>query len=200
MKLENQIIDKVAERFNGEISNSVVGKRVRLWQHKELRKINRFYQLRPDIDIIFKTESEKIAGAEVKVFHQKENKYIFSGIDQTLSLLRFGLTEVRLIHVFIVNSDNVKDEKTHLKYVQYAASVSDLIRTFRLPISYTPFMAFLKDNKLSDVMYLLGNKEHKDKDFVVNSNSTQNSWGNIEKHRDHRAKIRQYLEKEYLKN
>jgi len=201
MVSEKEIVNSLFEKFNKEVPKSILAKRVQLWQHKELKGINKKYQLRPDIDLLIRTKDNHLAGVEVKVFHQTENKYIFCGIDQALSLLRFGLESVRLIQVFIIDLD--ADKETQLKvidkFVEYASGVSDFIRTFNLPLNYTPFSTFVHKNKLIKKMVVLENKKYPKKNLIVHHKEIVSNWSNFEKHSNYRKQIKKYLVKKYLK-
>lgn len=206
-KLEKMLVDKIALFLssNKNSHGSAAGKRIKLWTHKKWKNVHKNeYSLRPDIDILQKQGNGKIGGIEVKVFHSDENKYIFSGIDQALSLLRFGLDNTRLVHVFIikVNSPNQNEEieKMTDRFTQYAFSVSDFIKAFKLPVGYTPFSILLQNEGLvTSSMNVLDVKD-KNKSLIIHPPTCKLDWGNIPKHYEYRKKIRNYLVKNYLKN
>ena len=210
-QLEKLIVDEIVSFLNRALPNSVIGKRIKLYLHKEWKDVHKEeYSLRPDIDILQNQGNGKIGGIEVKVFYSDENKYVFSGIDQALSLLRFGLDNTRLIHVFITkiinNPDNSKQEKEIEKmkkrFVEYASDVSDFIRNFKLPMGYTPFFCFLRKGRLVKVdvngkkekMHILEIKDS-NKSLIIHPENIQLDWGDISKQSEYREQIRQYLEK-----
>ncbi|MHA1677525.1 MAG: hypothetical protein ACTSW3_01955 [Promethearchaeota archaeon] len=209
---EIQVVDKLEKYINEkEKNNKIIGKRIPLWAY--FPKMNKEeYQLRPDIDLLQKFPKNKLCGIEVKVFYNDENKFIFSGIDQALSLYRLGLDYARLFYVFIItipedcNLEEFKNSerfgKIINKFVFYSLEVSDFIKRFQLPIGFTPCYFYLYKGDLIGKPKIISGKE--EIFFVINPQPFSNYLNNYEEKRincsEYRGKIGNFLKEKFIRN
>jgi len=124
-----------------------------------LEVLNRYdHPLQPDIDILYTKIEDKpktpLFGFEVKLFSNlkknvmpksSENKGYYAGLEQTLSLLTYGLDYASLWHVFLVpleewEEKNKRDQiiKENVEWAACYAQFIDqaFIKNLNLPIGY----------------------------------------------------------------
>lgn len=203
-QIEKEVVDKVEQFLNSQTPDTIIAKRIKLWEAEGIKKLHSTYSLRPDIDLLSKKDDGNLAGFEIKVFHSGENKYLFSGIDQTLAYLRFGLTYAGLIQVFLVKIENdhiTKEEleKHNARFSLYSNTVSTFLRTFNMPIGYMAFFDFLQDGKLADHPPQVVVIKIPEKSIRINEPFVNHEWEGTDEEKENRAKIREYLDKQYRK-
>ena len=171
--LERDTVNKVANWLENSCGAEfeVLGKRVGLWRYPELRRqLPSYCYLHPDIDILLSPrgkcgEMKKLTGVEVKAIYvrrpQELNVRFYEGLNEAISLLRFGLDSVLFFQVFIVP---LLDEKARQEmpkvFIEYPIPMRDIITNLNLPLSYTPALDFsVNDELLPDPVQVLDLKE-----------------------------------------
>jgi len=171
--LERDMVNKVANWLETSWGREfeVLGKRVGLWRYPELaEKLPSSCYLHPDIDILLSPrgksrEMKKLTGVEVKAVYvrrpQELNVRFYEGLNEAISLLRFGLDSVLFFQVFIVP---LLDEKARQEmprvFIEYPIPMRDIITNLNLPLSYTPALDFsVNDELLPDPVQVLDLKE-----------------------------------------
>jgi len=158
---ERDLVDKVADYIVSSEGDQteVLGRRVGLWRYPELKKqLPDSCFLHPDIDILLSPKAtaqrgRKLVGVEVKVIYMRKpgdlSAKFYKGLDEAIALLRFGLDGVVFFQVFLVA---LQDERARAvvpnRFAEYQKPVAEMIRTLRLPISYTPALDFLVGGRL----------------------------------------------------
>lgn len=179
---ERVVVDKV-EKYIIYLPDSgmeVLGKRIGLWRFKKLKEKLPDFNFQPDIDILLRLQNqEEIIGVEVKTIYLRKGKElnakIYNGLEEALSLLRFGLDKVTLFQVFLMPLENESSRNKMIDaYLKYSIPMRDIIRTLNLPISYTPAYDYLINEELSPspirVLDLKEpNKSPRDKQVILRS-------------------------------
>lgn len=171
--LERDMVNKVANWLETSwgAEFDVLGKRVGLWRYPELcKQLSSYCYLHPDIDILFSPrikagEMRKLTGVEVKVIYIRKprelNIKFYEGLNEAISLLRFGLDSVVFFQVFIVPLlDEKAREEIPKVFIEYPMPMRDIIKNLGLPLNYTPALDFsLNDELLPDPVKVLDLKE-----------------------------------------
>lgn len=171
--LERDTVNKVANWLENSYGAEfkVLGKRVGLWRYPELRRqLPSYCYLHPDIDILFSPrikagEIRRLTGVEVKAIYirrpQELNVRFYEGLNEAISLLRFGLDSVLFFQVFIVPLlDEKAREEIPKVFIEYPIPMREIITNLGLPLNYTPALDFsLHDKLLPDPVQVLDLKE-----------------------------------------
>lgn len=110
-----------------------------------------FFPTQPEIDLIIcRIEKDEkfppILAAEVKYVRSTKDGYInpsyYSGLDEALALLVLGFDNVLLIHL-------VEEKLLTTVFLNYAKTLSDIIRGLKLPIGYRVYALSVSDSDIS---------------------------------------------------
>lgn len=124
------------------------------------------------------------------------NRKFYDGLDQALSLLRYGLDNVYYFQLFLIPGNPIKQrDKMINAFHFYTRSVRDIIKTLNLPIGYTPTFDFLWNNKLTSNDIQVFEIKNKEKEILIKPKNNPFLVSQLK----YSVAVRKFLYEKYIK-